>query len=623
MRELCLSKGINLSFASLAQELRGFNCSFQDKKEIGEGRPYSFQFADWLASTTYNAAGEPTQLMTPCANGTCYPISYQYDPNTLRMTQYSYALADGTVSGSLTWNPNGSLQKLVIADPFNSADAQTCDYSADDLSRIASVSCGSTWAQTFTYDAFGNLTKNGSISWIPGYNTSTNRYSLAGTSYDADGNVLKDTFNYYTWDAEGKTLSTAYDNGGGQTWTFTYDAFGHKVEWLENGNYESSYVTLGNYKLSATGQTAGYSLYPLPGGSFISEGGGWTGIQMADWLGTIRAVANDSADDMQTGAHAPFGEEYSFTSAYPKPSIFTGQEDDGNDNPTTYYFPERHYASTQGRWLSPDPAGLAAADPSNPQSWNRYAYVLNNPLSYTDPLGLYCYYGDTSEGSSDWGDSSQYDFHSDQGTCEGNGPEGGGTWFDDPSTTVTVNGNTNEVDTLSTFTGNDELTPLVTVQRSFSRSFPCSQGGSGAVGNLANNFPAAANWSWGPLHVTFLQRGPLTPGSVIPIDGPVGAWASEGGSAVGFLHAATSAVTVASVSSNSFTFATVPGMHPFDNGTVTFSASDAANGNINFGVEVNAAFASNASKIEFNFGGSKMEASIWHNLINNVQAGCH
>jgi hypothetical protein len=123
--------------------------------------------------------------------------------------------------------------------------------------------------------------------------------------------------------------------------------------------------------------------------------------------------------------------------------------------------------------------------------------------------------------------------------------------------------------------------------------------------------------------VTFLQRGPLTPGSVIPIDGPVGAWASEGGSAVGFLHAATSAVTVASVSSNSFTFATVPGMHPFDNGTVTFSASDAANGNINFGVEVNAAFASNASKIEFNFGGSKMEASIWHNLINNVQAGCH
>jgi len=41
-----------------------------------------------------------------------------------------------------------------------------------------------------------------------------------------------------------------------------------------------------------------------------------------------------------------------------------------------------------GRWISPDPAGLAAVDPSNPQSWNRYAYVGNNPLSMIDPLGL-------------------------------------------------------------------------------------------------------------------------------------------------------------------------------------------------------------------------------------------
>jgi RHS repeat-associated protein len=48
----------------------------------------------------------------------------------------------------------------------------------------------------------------------------------------------------------------------------------------------------------------------------------------------------------------------------------------------------RGYEWNLGRWMSPDPAGLAAADPSNPQSWNRYAYVLNNPTSLTDPLGL-------------------------------------------------------------------------------------------------------------------------------------------------------------------------------------------------------------------------------------------
>ena len=53
----------------------------------------------------------------------------------------------------------------------------------------------------------------------------------------------------------------------------------------------------------------------------------------------------------------------------------------------------RRYSSTQGRWLSPDPAGLGAADPANPQSWNRYAYVLNNPINVVDPLGLACYTG--------------------------------------------------------------------------------------------------------------------------------------------------------------------------------------------------------------------------------------
>jgi hypothetical protein len=37
----------------------------------------------------------------------------------------------------------------------------------------------------------------------------------------------------------------------------------------------------------------------------------------------------------------------------------------------------------------PDPAGLAAAHPANPRSWNRHAYVMNNPVNATDPMGLY------------------------------------------------------------------------------------------------------------------------------------------------------------------------------------------------------------------------------------------
>jgi RHS repeat-associated protein len=68
------------------------------------------------------------------------------------------------------------------------------------------------------------------------------------------------------------------------------------------------------------------------------------------------------------------------------PPRFTGKERDtesGND-----YFGARYYASTMGRFLSPDPL-LSSAHPGNPQTWNRYAYVRNNPLGRIDPTGLY------------------------------------------------------------------------------------------------------------------------------------------------------------------------------------------------------------------------------------------
>ncbi len=47
--------------------------------------------------------------------------------------------------------------------------------------------------------------------------------------------------------------------------------------------------------------------------------------------------------------------------------------------------PFRLYSDGVGRWISPDPVGGSIF---NPQSLNRYAYVLNNPTSFTDPLGL-------------------------------------------------------------------------------------------------------------------------------------------------------------------------------------------------------------------------------------------
>jgi RHS repeat-associated protein len=63
---------------------------------------------------------------------------------------------------------------------------------------------------------------------------------------------------------------------------------------------------------------------------------------------------------------------------------FTGKERDTETG--LDYFGARYYAAAQGRFTSVDPEN-AGADPSDPQSWNGYAYARNNPLKYTDPDG--------------------------------------------------------------------------------------------------------------------------------------------------------------------------------------------------------------------------------------------
>src|ERR1039458_6846813 len=67
-------------------------------------------------------------------------------------------------------------------------------------------------------------------------------------------------------------------------------------------------------------------------------------------------------------------------------SCFTGKEHDtesGND-----YFGARYYASTMGRFLSPDPLIMEPRRLLDPQQLNLYAYGRDNPLRYTDPTGL-------------------------------------------------------------------------------------------------------------------------------------------------------------------------------------------------------------------------------------------
>jgi RHS repeat-associated protein len=102
--------------------------------------------------------------------------------------------------------------------------------------------------------------------------------------------------------------------------------------------------------------------------------------------------------------YLPFGEELyagvggrTTTQGYTGDSIrqkFTQKE---RDNETGLdYFGARYYGSTQGRFTSPDPL-LSSGAVESPQSWNRYSYVLNNPLKLIDPDGLYVFDSSVSE----------------------------------------------------------------------------------------------------------------------------------------------------------------------------------------------------------------------------------
>ena len=153
--------------------------------------------------------------------------------NTGRLTQYKFNINAQLVIGNLTWNGNGTLRQLAITDPLNAADAQTCTYGYDDLARLSSSNCGTAWNETFTFDRYGNLSKSGTVNFLPTYNAASNRFQTlpgATPTYDANGNLTGDGSHTYAWDAEGKAATI--DAVG-----VTYDALGRMVERIISGVY--------------------------------------------------------------------------------------------------------------------------------------------------------------------------------------------------------------------------------------------------------------------------------------------------------------------------------------------------------------------------------------------------
>jgi RHS repeat-associated protein len=101
-----------------------------------------------------------------------------------------------------------------------------------------------------------------------------------------------------------------------------------------------------------------------------------------DHLGTVSIATNASAQVLARTLNLPYGGVRWSSGAMPTDYAFTGQKE--NTYVKLIQMGARWYDPEVGRWISPD---TIVPDPANPQTLNRLAYALNNPLRYIDPTG--------------------------------------------------------------------------------------------------------------------------------------------------------------------------------------------------------------------------------------------
>jgi RHS repeat-associated protein len=391
-------------------------------------------------------------------------------------------------------NDNGNVYQIVN----NRDTTRSQSFTYDALNRIyTGQSSGTQWGEAFTIDAWGNLTNEAPVANKTSHeglsaSAGTNN-QLAGFGYDAPGNMTSNGSTSYVYDAENRL-----------TWTsgykYVYDGNGERVEkcvaatsttacptsgangtlyWKGtgsdtldesdlSGNPQEEYVFFNGQRIArrdvtATGATIAVHYY------------------FSDHLGSHGVVENATASACEQDIdYYPYGgveHDYCATQV-PQHYKFTGQERDAESG--LDYFEARHFTSSLGRFMVPDPAGILAADPAAPQSWNLYAYVLNNPLNAIDPFGLWCV----------WEDGSHDDGPEDGGTKEKDCVDQGGHW--DQYDTITGIFQQNGVVTQINYTVNGV-------------NYSCTTGDCGVGGTLEqfdqtlntyNQMAANDSWAW-------------------------------------------------------------------------------------------------------------------------------
>jgi len=322
---------------------------------------------------------------------------------------FSYGFNTGTSdNGNIaTWSATGqqTFTRSFAYDTLNRLSQMTETNGIAEGCKPAS-SPTSPYTLSWNIDAWGNrYAQNASAGTCTSSFAVTINNRSTG-SYDSAGNLLGDSVTAYTYDAENRIIATSNTTNSA---TYVYDAFGRRTakSVVQNNTPSNSYYIYGSdgqVVADTDGSGNWDQTYVHFAGQLIAQyRGSNTGFLIKDHLGSARldTLTNQSVYDNMD--FLPYGEQIAGGSA--TTHKFTGQERDAESgaggNAGLDYFGARHYSSQWGRFMTPDPAGRYVANPSNPQSWNRYAYVRNSPLALTDPTGLNpaCFLANCSDGS--------------------------------------------------------------------------------------------------------------------------------------------------------------------------------------------------------------------------------
>ena len=375
---------------------------------ISYGRSIAGEITSITNATYTNLPYNPPNLVSNVVNGADGPVSYtlgnglnvyrSYDSLGRYVGQW-VCRGPATTDCSGGTQIYGTLSAWKGSQVWGQADTVLNQgvnfYYTDGFNRINSrtVYSGTVNNYTYAYDRYGNRVSQtalqGGYNFNPTINPANNHITTSGYTYDAAGNMMNDSVHAYTYDAEGNITKV----DGGSTASYVYDVFNRRI-------HVQTPSATNEFAYDWAGRRVSTWLSPT---NFGSEGKiYWDGQQIAyrsidgttyfdhrDTLGTERMRTTYSGTVGSTYTSLPWGDGYTgvvnTSGADQDNGHYAALDRDAESDTEHARF--RNYASAQGRWLAPD-SYLGSYNLTNPQSMNRYAYVLNNPLSFVDPSGL-------------------------------------------------------------------------------------------------------------------------------------------------------------------------------------------------------------------------------------------